>query len=129
MESWFVAGALLALGLGACGGKQADEPVGNKRAPLTLSGEAAQRWDSLCVTCHGKTGQGDGPGAAALKPKPRSFSDGAWQASVTDEHLRKVIIEGGQAVKLSPLMPPNGDLRNKPEVLEQLVKKVRSFAP
>ena len=128
MKSWFVAGALVALGLGACGGKQA-EPSGNKRVPLALSGEAAQRWDSLCVTCHGKIGHGDGPGAAALNPKPRSFSDAAWQASVTDDHLRKVIIEGGPAVKLSNLMPPNADLKNKPEVLDQLVRKVRSFAP
>jgi mono/diheme cytochrome c family protein len=28
----------------------------------------------LCWTCHGKTGQGDGPAGSGLNPKPRNFS-------------------------------------------------------
>jgi len=32
-----------------------------------------------CATCHGPSGTGDGPGAAALDPKPRDFTEGAFK--------------------------------------------------
>lgn len=88
---------------------------------------AGQRWDTLCVSCHGKTGAGDGPAAAALTPKPRSFGDAAWQAKVTDEHLTKVILEGGPAVGLAVTMPPNPDLKDKPAAVAELVKRIRAL--
>jgi hypothetical protein len=50
-----------------------------------------------------------------------------WQKSVTDEHLAKIILEGGAAVGLSPLMPPNPDLADKPQVVDALVAVIRSF--
>lgn len=112
--------------LGACGGKGGGGPA---KAPVNLTGEAKTKWDNLCVTCHGNAGKGDGPGAAALNPKPRSFGDAEWQKSVTDEHLAKVIVEGGKAVGKSELMPPNPDLAGKKDIIDQLVKKVRSFGP
>ena len=90
--------------------------------------EAENVWNTRCVTCHGNTGNGDGPGAAALDPKPRSCSSVKWQASVDDEHIKKVIVGGGPAVGKSALMTPNPDLDGKTEVLNELVKKVRSFA-
>lgn len=31
-----------------------------------------------CAICHGDNGQGDGPGGAALNPKPRNFVEGVW---------------------------------------------------
>ncbi len=103
-----------------------------EKKPAVAAGDAAakeaeQLWSTLCVTCHGKTGAGDGPGAAALNPKPRSFGDAAWQAATTDERIGKVIIGGGPAVGLSPLMTPNPQLKAKPEVLAELVKKIRAF--
>lgn len=55
--------------------------------------------------------------------------DGDWQKSVTDEQLAKVIVEGGASVGKSALMPANPDLAGQPEVVQALVKKVRSFAP
>lgn len=88
---------------------------------------AKQKYDTLCTTCHGPQGKGDGPGAASLDPKPRDFTDPAWQDSVTDDHLRKVIVKGGPAVGKSPLMPPNPDLEGKPEVVNELVKFIRSL--
>jgi len=81
-----------------------------------------------CSACHGTSGRGDGPGAAALNPKPRNYSDKAWQASVTDEQIKKTILYGGAAVGKSPNMPSSPDLDGKPEVLDGLVKIVRSFA-
>jgi mono/diheme cytochrome c family protein len=32
-----------------------------------------------CASCHGMTGKGDGPAAAALNPKPRNFTEGYWR--------------------------------------------------
>jgi len=77
--------------------------------------------------CHGSIGLGDGPGAAALTPKPRAFSDTTWQGAITDEQIAKTIIEGGAAVGKSPSMPANPDLADKPEVVKQLVSIVRAF--
>jgi mono/diheme cytochrome c family protein len=80
-----------------------------------------------CVVCHGSVGLGDGPGAAALNPKPRAFADGTWQASVGDEQIENTILMGGPAVGKSPAMPANPDLQSKPAVVKELVKIVRGF--
>jgi hypothetical protein len=65
--------------------------------------------------------------AAALNPKPRAFGDKAWQASVDDNHLAKVIVEGGAAVGKSALMAANADLKDKPDVVKALIAKIRSY--
>jgi mono/diheme cytochrome c family protein len=94
---------------------------------MSPADEAKQTFKTLCSTCHGAVGKGDGVAAANLNPKPRNYTDKAWQASVTDDQLAKVILEGGAAVGKSPLMPPNPQLKDKPEVIAELVKIVRSF--
>jgi mono/diheme cytochrome c family protein len=80
-----------------------------------------------CAACHGAEGKGNGPASAALNPKPRNYTDKAWQAATTDEQLRKTITMGGAAVGKSPIMPASPDLDDKPEVVEGLVKLVRKF--
>jgi mono/diheme cytochrome c family protein len=85
-------------------------------------------FSTRCATCHGQDGKGTGPAAVALNPKPRDYSDPEWQKSVTDEQIKKTIVEGGAAVGKSPLMAPNPDLGNQPAVLDGLVKIVRGFA-
>ena len=84
-------------------------------------------FESLCVTCHGSTGHGDGPGAGALQPKPRSFAEVAWQDSVTDEHIKKTIVFGGAAVGKSAMMPAQPQLKGNDAILDGLVKIVRAF--
>lgn len=125
-----LAAAVLAMAvggsLGACGGKGGDAPA---KPAFKMTSEAQSKWDNLCVTCHGKSGHGDGPGAAGIKPKPRSFDEAEWQKSVTDEHLAKVIVEGGKAVGKSELMPASPDLASRKDLVDQLVKKVRSLGP
>jgi cytochrome c553 len=95
-------------------------------SPEKAAAEAKDRFKE-CVVCHGESGKGDGPGAAALTPKPRDYTDPAWQASVTDEQIEKTIIQGGAAVGKSPSMPPHPDLKKKPEVAKALVKMIRAF--
>ncbi len=82
---------------------------------------------NVCSTCHGPKGAGDGIAAAAMNPKPRDFSDKDWQRSVTDEALKKIILEGGPAVGKSPLMPPNPTLAEDAKTLDGLVKLIRAF--
>ena len=80
-------------------------PVAEKKILFTPAERKTARinW-VVCATCHGQTGQGDGLVGMALNPRPRNFADAKWQAEVTDEHLFKVIKEGGASVGLSPLM-------------------------
>ena len=80
-----------------------------------------------CVVCHGANGKGDGPGSAALTPKPRDFSDVEWQKATTDEALAKIILSGGMAVGKSPIMPGSPELKGNQAALDAMVKKVRSF--
>ena len=72
-------------------------------------------------------GEGNGTAAVALNPKPRNFTDPAWQKSVTDQHLRDTMVKGGAGVGKSALMPPQPLLAKDPETLEALVKLVRGF--
>ncbi|HEY8075898.1 MAG TPA: hypothetical protein VIF62_17345, partial [Labilithrix sp.] len=70
---------------------------------------------------------GDGPAAKGLSPQPRNFHDDAWQASVTTEHITKIIRLGGQSVGKSPTMPANPDLVDKGAVVAALTGKIRGF--
>lgn len=90
--------------------------------------EAKDLYTNRCTVCHGATGKGDGDGSAALDPKPRDFTLAEWQASVTDDHLKKIIVFGGLAVGKAATMPPNPDLDAKPEVVAELVKLIRDLA-
>lgn len=95
--------------------------------PPDPAADARKLFSTKCVVCHGNHGAGDGPGAAALNPKPRAFGDATWQASVTDEQIKKTIVEGGAAVGKSAAMSANPELADKPEELTALVKIVRDF--
>jgi cytochrome c553 len=89
--------------------------------------QAEQLFATICATCHGMDGTGNGPAAASLNPKPRNYTDAAWQASVTDEHLKETILKGGAGVGKSPMMPGQPQLAEHPEVLDGLVKIIRGF--
>ncbi len=104
------------------------KPVVAGAEPVVSPAQAAKaHFANVCSACHGEHGAGDGVAASALPVKPRNFTQTAWQASVTDAHLSKIILEGGLAVGKSPLMPPNPTLADKPEVIAELVKMVRGF--
>jgi len=103
---------------------QTEQPAATTAA--APSGGAKELFATRCTPCHGASGKGDGAAAAALNPKPRDYTNKEWQASVTDEQLKKVIVGGGASVGKSAAMPPNPDLEGKPD-LDGLVAVVRSF--
>lgn len=136
--------AAMGLGLGlACFAGGCSKPEAQQAAPTAAATptpavvpssppadpayEARALFKMKCVVCHGDHGAGDGPGAAAIVPKPRAFADPQWQASVTDDQIKKIILEGGPAVGKSPAMPPNPDLKGKDELVSALVKVIRDF--
>lgn len=90
--------------------------------------EAQDIFKNRCTMCHGASGKGDGPAGVALNPRPRNWTDAAWQKATPDEEIEKAIVGGGQAVGKSVLMPANPDLTNKPEVVKALLQIVRSFS-
>jgi len=112
-------------GTGAAGARPAQGGGGATNAqPAAADGH--ELFTSRCAPCHGPSGRGDGPGAVALTPKPRNYTDLSWQRSVKDDDIKKTILYGGAAVGKSPSMPANPDLEGKPE-LDALVGIVRGF--
>ena len=96
-----------------------------------VSGEARAQAESIfgerCAVCHGDNGEGNGPGAGNLNPKPVNFHNQKWQRSISDERIAKAIVYGGQAVGVSASMAPNPDLESKPEIVAALVERIRKL--
>ncbi|HLU39977.1 MAG TPA: cytochrome c [Planctomycetota bacterium] len=123
------------LGIGSFAGCGRGGSAGASGTPATTAAkptaadvdEAKKTYQTICFTCHGMEGRGDGPGAGALDPRPRDLSSPEWQRSVTDEHIRNVITMGGAAVGKSPMMPAQPQLKGTPGVLEALVAYVRGL--
>ena len=85
-------------------------------------------YTEYCAACHGETGHGDGLAAAALNPKPRNLTDKAYMDTLTDEHIFKVIKEGGASVGLSAMMAPWGAILKTDEAVHDVAAYVRSLA-
>lgn len=94
-------------------------------APDVAKGE--QLYATYCSSCHGARGAGDGPVAVGLDPKPAKHSDGEYMNALSNEHLFKVIKEGGPAVGKSPLMAPWGGTLSDAQIWD-VVTFVRSLA-
>ncbi|MCB1069586.1 MAG: c-type cytochrome [Verrucomicrobia bacterium] len=96
-----------------------------------INGDAekgAATFKLYCAACHGETGHGDGLAAAALNPKPRNLTDKAYMDTLTDEHIFKVIKEGGASVGLSAMMAPWGAILKTDEAVHDVAAYVRSLA-
>ncbi|MFQ5515033.1 MAG: c-type cytochrome [Myxococcota bacterium] len=91
----------------------ASVPSGN------LRGDAAsgrKLYLQYCASCHGEDGKGEGPVGRALQPKPADHTDSAYMGQLSDEHLFKVIQQGGAAVGKSPMMAPWGEVIPEPGI-------------
>jgi mono/diheme cytochrome c family protein len=102
---------------------------------LGLPGSYAQAGDpskgkeiftTQCAACHGNSAKGDGPTATAMGMKLPDLSNKAYLDKLGDQHLKKVIREGGAAVGKSPMMPPFGSLGDKD--VEDVIAYIRSLA-
>jgi mono/diheme cytochrome c family protein len=113
---------------GSPNAKPESGPSRAQPGPAGGGGTQAERmFATVCATCHGSDGTGHGPAAESLNPKPRDYTDAAWQASVTDDLLKQTILKGGAGVGKSPMMPGQPQLADQPEVLDGLVQIIRKF--
>ncbi len=83
-------------------------------------------YQARCSPCHGPDGKAATPTAQALTPKPRDHTDGAYMNHLPNEHLAKVIKNGGPSVGKSPIMPAHPDLND--QQIEDVIAFVRALA-
>ena len=83
-------------------------------------------YEQRCAPCHGPDGKANTPTAQALQPPPRDHTDGVYMNALSDNHLFRVIKEGGPAVGKSPIMPPQFDLKD--DQLNGIVAFLRTLA-
>ena len=103
------------------GGKSgSDFKLGDATAGKTI-------YTSYCAVCHGTTGKGNGPGAAALKPGPPDFTSKSWANGITNKQIYEVIRGGGPAVGRSAHMPSWKGRLSDSEI-RNVAAYVRSFS-
>lgn len=100
LKCLWIAGVGLALASAA----RAAAPAAKSGTPLQLDPQLQQGkavYDQHCAACHGATGEGDGPAAVWLYPKPRNFSSGLFKIKSTpgsslptDDDLLQTITQG-----------------------------------
>lgn len=59
-------------------------------------------YQANCTACHGERGDGRGPAAIALKPKPVDFTQATFWAGRTDEQLVASIKGGRPGTAMTP---------------------------
>jgi mono/diheme cytochrome c family protein len=62
-------------------------------------------FETNCTPCHGSEGQGDGPAAEALDPKPATLADGAMMNTLSDGYLFWRVSKGGAMEPFNSAMP------------------------
>lgn len=90
--------------------------------------DAASMFSVVCATCHGQTGQGDGPAGVALDPSPANFTDAEFWAERDMDRIVTVITNGAAAVGGSPLMV-GWSASFSEEQIQQLAEHVATFRP
>ena len=106
---------------------------------VSFAGDVAagnEKFQALCVSCHGPGGQGDGPTglalAAAGQPAPRDFTVGDFKLDTdkdgtpgTDADLKNVITKGALVYGGSAMMAPVQGLSDADQ--DNLVAFIRSL--
>ncbi len=114
----------ISLGLSSCGGISTQDSlllaegneVRNPEVPEEYLGlanayvgdpeaiaEGEKLFQANCSSCHGNTGEGDGPASAGLDPKPKNLAEN--QSNLSDSYLYWRISEGGLMDPFNSLMP------------------------
>jgi cytochrome c oxidase cbb3-type subunit 3 len=89
---------------------------------------AAENYRLYCVQCHGTLGNGEGINqtSGGLAVSPRNHAYAKQMSELTDDHLRRAITGGGDAVESSELMPAWGKTLTAEEI-DELVLYLREL--
>jgi len=87
---------------------------------------AAEHYSDSCADCHGASGKGDGPTAAALKTKPADYTDCATQNKFDDDYFFKIIKNGGGSMGKGKEMADYGKTYDDDEI-HGMIAFIRSF--
>jgi mono/diheme cytochrome c family protein len=96
---------------GSMGHIHADPPSEYAKLTNPFAGDAAAIaagqtiFNTNCMTCHGAQGQGDGPTAVALNPKPAKLADRQMMDMLSDGYLFWRVSEGGAMTPFNSAMP------------------------
>jgi mono/diheme cytochrome c family protein len=81
-------------------------------------------FEANCSSCHGTTGEGDGPASAGLNPGPSNLA--ARQDNMSDEYLYWRIAEGGLMEPFNSIMPGWRGLLDEQEIW-QIIAYIRTM--
>ncbi len=99
-------------------------------AEASLLNEGQQAYTQYCAGCHGESGDGNGPAAGFLNPRPRNFQVASFKFSSTragslptDDDLKRTIRHGlrGSAMPDWPLLSEH--------TIEALIAHIKTFSP
>lgn len=101
---------------------------------MLVSGDAGAKgsraesdYATYCSPCHGAQGNGHGPMAALLDPKPARHGDTAYMNTLSDDYMYRMISDGGPAFGKSPMMAPWKGILSSQQIRD-LVAYIRSLA-
>jgi len=100
------------------------EPWKTEHFQKADAGRGGQVYKKYCTQCHGPKGEGDGPGASGLNPKPAVHAKMALD-QFPEDYLYNVIYYGGKSVGKSSMMPDWG-LTIPPQDMADLIAYLRS---
>jgi mono/diheme cytochrome c family protein len=83
--------------------------------------DGAALYKSKCSLCHGKDGE---PKPSFAKKGVQNHKDPEWQKSMTDEAIRKAIVEGSKGTLMRSY-----EKELSAEQIEALIAHIRSLAP
>jgi mono/diheme cytochrome c family protein len=90
-----------------CGTPETPRLLGNRQVTLQHLQHGARVYRDRCVACHGVTGDGAGPAAAIMDPKPRDYRTGSFKFTSTGygskplrEDLIKVVRRGAKGTSM-----------------------------
>ena len=106
-------------------GGTSSEAVMNIAMTPDIIARGHSEYMNTCSPCHGAGGKGDGPAAAALNPKPRDHTNGAYMDKLSNAHIFKVIRYGGSMFGY-PTMPAQPNLSD--DDVKALVAYVRTLS-
>jgi mono/diheme cytochrome c family protein len=114
---------LLLFFLTGCDAKSDAIPKGSLTDGNSARGKVL--YQQHCSGCHGESGQGDGPGAKNINPKPIDHTNRQYMASLDDRHLFTVVRRGGKDIG-RPAMPPFPNLSDTE--IKDLIAYMRSIS-